>query len=194
MASPQDEVTIRSFRLAFELERRIFKVDRWRLPFAYGVALRSIGYAAAALAAIVVLARLPGAGAALAVVPAPLKFVVAPLAAAYALTRVDIDGRPAHRVAAAWARHVAARGRLAAFRRIDAPGRPALLAALTLAADERSARYRRAVVRGPATILVRYPARARPRGATLRLRQTSTVPLRRARTIEVGSGQRVVFR
>jgi len=194
MTSPEDEVTIRSFRLAFELERRIFKVDRWRLPFAYGVALRSVGYAAAALAAIVVLTRLPAAGPLLAVVPAPLKFVVAPLAAAYALTRVEVDGRPAHRVAAAWGRHVATPSRLAAFRRIDAPGRAALLDALTLAADERSGRYRRAVVRGPATILLRYPAHARPRGATLRLRQTSNAPLRRARKIDVGSGQRVVFR
>src|SRR5437660_3727314 len=171
MAPPEDEVTIRSFRLAFELERRIFKVDRWRLPFAYGVALRSVGYAAAALAVIVVLARLPVVGAALAVVPAPVKFVLAPLAAAHALTRVDVDGRPAHKAAAAWARHATTPHRVAAFRRIDAAGRPALLGALTLAADERSPRYRRGVVHGPARLLLGYPAHAQPRGATLRLRQ-----------------------
>jgi len=194
MAALEDEVTIRSFRLAFEFERRIFKVDRWRLPFAYGVALRSVGYAAAALVAVVVLTRLPGVGAVLAVVPAPLKFVVAPLAAGYALTRVDVDGRPAHKAAAAWARHAATPRRLAGFRRIDAPGRPVLLAALTLAADERAPRYRRGIVRGPATIRLRYPAHARPRGSTLRLRQTAADPMRRPRTLDVAPRQRVVFR
>jgi hypothetical protein len=190
----EHEITIRSFRLAFELERRIFKVDRWRLPFAYGVALRSVAYAAAALVAVVLLTRLPLAGTALAAVPAPLKFVIAPLGAGYVLTRVDVDGRNAHRAAAAWVRYATTPRRVAAFRRVARADRPARLGAVTLAADRSGPYYPRGIVRGPATLVLRYPAHARARGSTLRLRQSSAVALQRPRTINVRSGQRVVFR
>ena len=41
------KVVIRSFRLVFDRGyRRLFKIDRYRLPFAYGVPMLGIGYAA----------------------------------------------------------------------------------------------------------------------------------------------------
>jgi hypothetical protein len=191
--SADDTITIRSYRLAFDLERRLFKVDRWRLPLAYGIALRSIGYGAGALAGAVALTRVPVAGVLLAAIPAPVRFVVLPLAAAYALTRVDLDGRSAHRAGLAWLRHLATPRRIVAFRRRE-PSRRAIFGDLTLAPDERGARYRRAQVRGPAVVVLRYPVRARARGATLRLEQTSTLPMRRGKEVALRAGQRVVFR
>ena len=32
---------IRSYRVCFSLERRIYKIDRWRLPVPWGVPLRT---------------------------------------------------------------------------------------------------------------------------------------------------------
>src|SRR5947209_598536 len=112
-----DGMTIRSFRIAFEFERRIFKLDRWRLPVAYGVPLRSVGYAVALVVAVVLGSRLPLVQDALGAVSPPVKFVVAPSVGAYLLTRVDVDGRPAHAAVWAWLRHIAAPRRLVAYRR-----------------------------------------------------------------------------
>ena len=51
--SPTDQtVTIRSYRLAFALERRIFRIERYRLPLPYGLPLRGLAYAALALALV----------------------------------------------------------------------------------------------------------------------------------------------
>ena len=60
---------IRSFRVCFKLERRIHKIDRWRLPLPFGVPLRGIGYAAAAFVVLGMLAQLPVAGALLGALP-----------------------------------------------------------------------------------------------------------------------------
>src|SRR4051794_8677426 len=103
--SGRETLQIRSFRLVFALERRLFKVDRFRLPFAYGVPLRAIGYAAVALTAIALAARLPLVGALLGVAPPPLRFVALPVAVAAVLTRARVDGLPAHRAAALWLAH-----------------------------------------------------------------------------------------
>src|SRR5215213_3634989 len=98
MAAPQDHrkgITIRSYRVVFRLERRLHKVDRWRIPVPYGLQLRGVAYFAAVLAAVVLVGRLPAAGELLAVLPAPLRFVVGPIAVAFALTRLSPDGRAA---------------------------------------------------------------------------------------------------
>ena len=101
----RETLQIRSFRVVFSLERRLFKVDRFRLPFAYGVPLRAIAYAAAALAAVAVAAQLPLVGTLLALVPPPVRFVAVPFAVAAVLTRVRVDGLPAHRAAGLWLAH-----------------------------------------------------------------------------------------
>jgi hypothetical protein len=67
----EDSLPIRSYRLYFELERRIHKIDRWRIPvpygvplrgLAYGVPLRGLAYGAAALAAVLLASGAPLAG------------------------------------------------------------------------------------------------------------------------------------
>lgn len=186
-------VTIRSFRVAFELERRLFKVDRWRLPVPHGVPLRSLAYAAATLIAVLALGRLPLAGDVIALLPPPLRFAILPGGAAYALTQVAVDGRPVHRAALAWLGAFVTPRRLVAFRPCRA-GERATIDAITFWPDEHSARYRRGVVHGPACVLLRYPVVAAPDGRTLRLTQRSSQPMWRGKEIALRAGQRIAFR
>ena len=55
-------MVIRSYRRVFEVDRRIYRVDRWALPVPGGVPLRAVGYFAAALLAMIAAGALPGIG------------------------------------------------------------------------------------------------------------------------------------
>ena len=55
-------MVIRSYRRVFEVDRRIYRVDRWALPVPGGVPLRAVGYFAAALLAVIAAGELPGTG------------------------------------------------------------------------------------------------------------------------------------
>ena len=58
-----DRLIIRSYRRVFEVDRRIYRVDRWALPVPGGVPLRGVGYFAATLALVILLGALPAVGA-----------------------------------------------------------------------------------------------------------------------------------
>lgn len=189
----QQSLQIRSFRVVFDLERRLHKIDRWRIPLPYGVPVRGLVYGIAALCAVLIAARLPLAGALVALLPGPVRYAVLPAAVAYALTQLRVDGRPAHRALWALGRHALAPRRLVAFRSTPAAG-TVTFGGVGLAHDERAARYRPAEVRGPVTLRLRYPARATQRGGTLWLEQAGEEPLRRGKRLDVGSGQRVRIR
>jgi hypothetical protein len=189
----EPELVIRSYRLCFDLERRIHRIDHWRIPVPYGVPLRGVAYGAVVLAAVLVLLRLPVTGELLGVLHPALRFVILPIAIAFALMRLRVDGRPAHAAALVWLRWRLDPFRVAAFRAAERPG-PRLLGDLAIAADEGSALYRRAVIRGPATVTVRYPARARARARRLELRRAGGGPLWRGRRIRLAEGQRLVVR
>jgi hypothetical protein len=186
------ELTVRSYRVVFELERRIHRIDRWRLPLPYGLPLRSLGYAFAALLAVILLSGLPLLGDLLGVLAPPLRLVVLPAGVAYALTRLRVDGRAPHRALAAWVRFVAAPRQLAGFRRAPPVGSAVSLGVVALVPDGREARYRRAVLHGPVSVVLRYPAGARAHGGTLRIRQLSARPLLRGRRLRLEEGQRLV--
>jgi hypothetical protein len=187
------ELVICSYRLCFELDRRIHRIDRWRIPVPYGVPLRGVAYGAAALGAVLTLQRLPATGELLAVLHPALRLVILPLAVAYALTRLRVDGRPAHAVALAWLRWRLEPSVVAAFRAAETRGQW-LLGDVAIAADERAVRYRRAVIRGPATLTLRYPARARARARRIELHAAGTVPVWRGKGIRLADGQRLVVR
>ena len=188
-----DAVTIRSFRVCFDLERRIHRIDRWRLPFPYGLPLRSIAYAAAALGAVLLLSRLPVAGALLALLPAPVRLVIVPVGVAYLLTQLKIDGRAAHHALVALARHALEPSERVAFR-ASAGRTPMRLADAALARDESAARDRPPLVRGPADVTLRYPARARRRRGELVIEQAGGRPMWRGKRIALAAGQRLVVR
>ncbi|HEV2786366.1 MAG TPA: TcpE family conjugal transfer membrane protein [Solirubrobacteraceae bacterium] len=184
---------IRSFRVVFELERRIHKVDRIRLPLPYGLPLRSLAYAVVAFVAVVALARLPLVGELVGAVPAPVRLAVIPALIAYALTQLRPDGRPAHWFLLAWARQRLAPSTIVSL----APVRPRpteRLGELLVAPDEREVRYRPAVIEGPAVVLLRLPVEPRARGKTLELRSAAKQPLYRGRRLAMSSGQRAVLR
>jgi hypothetical protein len=186
-------VQIRSFRNCFKLERRIHKIDRWRIPLPFGVPLRSIGYALAAELAMMVLGRVPGIGIAIGAINPALRFGVLPIALAYLFTCWEIDGRPAHAFLRSWTTMRLRPARIVAWRAALAPG-PVALGSVTLAPDERSARLRAAVITGPARVMIRYPFRAHQRGRTLIIEARPGPPQWRGSEIAVAPGQRLSIR
>ena len=189
----EPELVIRSYRLCFELERRIHSIDRWRIPVPYGVPLRGVAYGAAALVGVLLLVRLPGVGELLGALHPALRLVILPVGVAFWLTRMRIDGRAAHAAALAWARWRLGPVRLSAFRAAEHPG-ARLVPSLAVAADDRAARYRRCVVSGPAEVTLRYPASARVRRRTIGVRAAGGEPLWRGKRVQLGHGQRLRVR
>src|SRR3954447_14713235 len=102
----EHDIAIRSFGVVFDLERRIHKIDRFRVPLPYGLPLRSLGYGLAAVIVVLVASRVPVLGRAIDALPAPLRLVGLPVLAAYALTGLQVDGRPAHVAATTVVRYV----------------------------------------------------------------------------------------
>ena len=186
---------IQSFRVVFALERRIHRIDRWRLPLPYGVPVRALGYGTAALVAIVAASRLPITGALLEILPAPIRFVLLPGFAAFVLDRTRVDGRRAHNYLIALVRQRFRPRDVAAFRSAPAPGHSErLVEDIPFVPDEHARRYRPARVKGPIRLKLAYPASCGRRRRRLILEQASTEPLRRARLLKVAPGVEVEFR
>jgi hypothetical protein len=182
---------IRSFRNCFTVERRIHKLDRWRVPLPYGLPVRGLAYFVVASVTLLVLSRLPLFGVVLNEFNTFTRLVLIPGAIAFVLYRVTLDGRPSHAAAVAWIRMHTEPGRMSGFRRLDTPER-VTLGTVLLAPDERSARMRAGVIEGPAEVVLRYAAEAEPRRRELRVRQSGHEPLWRGKRVRLGAGQRVV--
>lgn len=191
MAAPR--VQIRSFRVCFKLERRIHKIDRWRVPLPFGVPLAGAGYAIVALIAVVMTSRFPVVGDMVRVLPPPIRFAVLPIGIAYGLTRWEIDGRAGHATLTSLVRMRLGPSRVAAFRPAPPPG-PVTLGSITIAGDDRSARWRPAVVLGPARVVLRYPIRTNEQRRTLQIWREPGPPRFRGVQITLEPGQRAVIR
>lgn len=190
--TPHDpaRMEIRSFHVVFALERRLHHIDRWRLPFPYGVPVRAIAYAAGALLVIVVAGRLPLTGALTGLMPAPLRYVLAPAAIGAALARLRVDGRPAHRHLLARLAHQLGPARRSGVRASPAVGTLLrLVEPCVIAPDGTGPAYRPARITGPAQLLLRYPAEGRQRGRRLRLVQAGEEPLDRPQRVTLQAGQ-----
>ena len=208
-------VPIRSYRVVFRLERRLVKIDRWRLPFPYGIEVRALVYGAVVYLAMLVLSRLPLSSALLGLLPAPLHWGLLPLGISFVLTKLRIDGRAPHRVLIAVLRWALAPKHLAGLRPCPPAGFTfAPLGDVWFRPDWRAPRYRKALITGPASVTLRYPAtvqatpnvRQRLRGgevavgrgeiaaARLVVRADAPRPMFTGRTIHIPDGGRVVFR
>jgi len=86
---------IRSYRRVFDLERRIYRVDRLRLNPG-GVPLRGIVYFLGLIALALLIASLPLIGVVVKVMPWYMRDVGLPGAIAAMLTMIRIEGRPFH--------------------------------------------------------------------------------------------------
>jgi hypothetical protein len=187
-------LAIRSYRVCFSLERRIHRIDRWRIPVPFGVPLRGIGYAVALFVGLLVVTRLPGIGPAFAAIHPAIRLVVVPGCAGYLLYRWEIDGRPAHIALMSAARLQLGPRRIAAFRPLPETGTEVRLADIAFAADETTTSLRRGTIRGPATVVLRYPFQAWAEGPTLHVRQQPGPARWRGRQVTLAADERMVTR
>src|SRR3954447_20161316 len=157
-------MVIRSYRRVFEVDRRIYRVDRWALPVPGGVPLRAVAYFAAALIVVIVAGALPGVGELVSGVSAPLRFVVAPLAVAVLASQAAPDGRAAHRFPWDWlALRLRARRRCGG-RVVPLEDEPVTWhGELALRWDGDGAQLRRGRVRGAARITFNVPVQLNDR-------------------------------
>jgi hypothetical protein len=187
-------VVIRSFRLVFDRGyRRLFKIDRYRLPFAYGVPILGIVYAAGVALGLALGAKLPVAGPALAALPPPIHWVAIPVGIAMVMLHWRPDGLKPHAALWAWVDALFTVRELACWQPAERDADALELGEIACAHDGREPRYRRGRVRGPARVLLRYPSRGWQRGRKLHVEQTSDEPLFVGTQITLRAGEELVF-
>lgn len=204
-------VSVRSYRDVVDVvERRIFRIDRWRLPTPHGVSIRAVAYAGVCFVVVLAAGSLPGAGELLALLPASLRYLALPALGGWAFASLSVDGRPPHHALLGVVRWRARSRTLAGLRPTPAVGTTTRsLATVQVAPSGDEPRYRAGRVRGPATITLRYPAElAVERGGhrvagdlgsaiagakRIRVRGLAGRPLARASQLRVAEGAEVVF-
>lgn len=153
---PLDVLEIRSYRTVFDLERRIYRIDRLRLN-PQGVPLRGLVYLVALVLGTAAGARLPLVGTALRAVPWYVRDVAGPAGLATLLASLRIEGRAFHLAAGAVVR-LATRPRwLSGLRPARRPGRVWRPPDLVLVSDGSDAAPRRLRYTGPGAVLVACP-------------------------------------
>lgn len=193
---------IRSYRTVFDLERRIYRIDRLRLNPA-GVPVRGVVYFLAISALLALSAALPGIGLIAAALPWYLREVALPAGLAGLLVVLRIDGRPFHIAVlsllayASQPREVLGHGG-SVSREPWCPDR------LLLLPDGSDARVRRLGYAGPGAVLLtvphaRYELRRGPlarlaRRPDLVVRERPGRRLARPRLIELADGARLRLR
>jgi hypothetical protein len=162
-------IEIRSYRRVFDLERRIYSVDRLRLNPG-GVPVRGVVYFLAILAAAMVLARLAVLGPIVREAPWFVRDIALPAAAATILTAIRVEGRVFHLAAHAVLRYWLGPRHLAGTRRCGPVGQRWSPEEIVILPDGSDARLRRLAYHGPGAVLVslehRRDGRAVERGAS----------------------------
>lgn len=181
----REPVAIRSYRAVLDdVERRIYRVDRWRLPAPGGVQVRAIVYTIAALAVVAVGSGLPLVGDLLGILPPSVRYLALPVAAGWGLASWRIDGRAPHHALAALGRFAARARTLSGVAPSPAVGlRLAPVASVQVAPSGDETAYRAGRVDGPARVVLRYPARLEFEGAARRRPRVERIA--RARRVRV---------
>lgn len=143
---------IRSFRAVFALERRIYRIDTFRLNPG-GVPLRGIVYAAAFVLLALVAGALPPTSVVDPLIPWYVREVAGPVALAILFGSLRIDGRPAHLAAGAIIRLSFRARRLHRLARAT-PGRHWRPPDVVVIPDGSDAGFRRIRFRGPGVVRV----------------------------------------
>lgn len=203
-------IQIHGYRRVFRIERRLFRFDRWRIPYPHGVPLRGIGYFLVLVLSAFALSRLPVLGALIALPSPAISFLGLPAAGAFLLMRSRIDGRPPHHVLSSLLRFGLSPRCLAGLCPCPRPGEEILpVGDLAVAYDARESFLVRGRVRGPAKVTFRYPATVAVEGAPLWLRdprkrsararrfrvrrRSGAAPMLRGKTVVIPSGREVVI-
>lgn len=206
----REPVPVRSYRAVVDdVERRIYRVDRWRLPLPGGVEVRAILYTVCAFVGLSAASGLPLLAQVLGALPSGVRYLALPVLVGWGLAAWRIDGRAPHNALLAVARFCARAKTLAGLRPTRPPGsRLAPVGALQIAPAGDEAVYRPGRVRGPARVILRYPARLevqRARAADSARRPTGVRrvrveragervrPLARGRELQIPEGAEVRF-
>ncbi len=144
---------IRSYRRVFDLERRIYRVDRLRLNPG-GVPVRGVVYFLAILLAVVLARRLPLLEVVAKLTPWYLGDLAIPAGSAALLTMIRVEGRPFHLAALALARYRTEPRRLAGARRSTDPAGRWYPDEIVLLPDGSDGRMRRLRYTGPGAVRV----------------------------------------
>lgn len=141
---------IRSFRAVFDLERRIYRIDRLRLNPG-GIPLRGVVYFLALLALALLAARVPLLGVPVRILPWYLCDLLAPAALAALCTLIAVEGRPFHLAALALLRYALGPRELSGLRPRRRGEKVLLPGEMVLLADGSDSRLRRLRYTGPGT-------------------------------------------
>jgi hypothetical protein len=142
-----------SYRTVFDLERRIYRVDRLRLNPG-GIPLRGIVYFAAIALITLSVSKLPLVAALAGGVPWYLRELALPAAVAALLTIIRLEGRPFHLAARALIRYALTPRHLAGVRRRSQLSSCWIPGELLVLPDGSDARLRRLRYSGPGAVLV----------------------------------------
>ena len=199
---------IRSYRRVFDLERRIYSVDRLRLNPG-GVPVRGVVYFIAIVAASLIAAGLPLVGALARALPWYLRDVALPGAGAAVLSAIRVEGRTFHLAGHALVRYLIGPRRLAGARRCTAVGELWCPEQIVLLPDGSDGRMRRLRYTGPGAVLVcveyertgrvieqgsrGFARRGARRAVTLRELGPPRA-MRRGQVISLGRGARLLVR
>ena len=144
---------VRSYRRVFDLERRIYRVDRLRLNPG-GIPVRGVIYFLVIFAARLIAARLPLLAGVVGVLPWYLRDLALPVASAAVLTMIRVEGRPFHLAAFAIGRHRSGHRWLAGLRPCPAVGARWHPQEIVFLPDGSDGRMRRLRYTGPGAVLV----------------------------------------
>lgn len=193
----REPVPVRSFRAVVDdVERRIYRVDRWRLPMPGGIEVRAILYTVASFVVLAAAGNLPLLGAIVGELPAGIRYLALPVLCGWGLSAWRIDGRAPHHAMVAVVRFAFGARTLAGLRRTRAVGDVmAPVAAVEVAPAGDEAAYRRGRVQGPARVTLRYPARIESAGKRLRVESAGerVRPLPHGRELQVPEGAEVLI-
>jgi hypothetical protein len=148
-----NSVDIHSYRTVFELERRIYRVDRLRLNPS-GVPVRAPLYGLALLATALLMARAPLLGLIVRALPWYLTELAMPVIGAATLAMIRVEGRSFNLAARALLGYALSPRRLAGMRRCAGVGAQWWPPEMLILADGSEARFRRVWCEGPGRVLV----------------------------------------
>lgn len=198
-------IEIRSYRRVFDLERRIYSIDRVRLNPG-GVPVRGVIYFLALLVLALVVAEAPLIGALARQAPWYVRAIALPGASATVLSAIRLEGRTFHLAAVALARYRVGPRWLAGMRRCARTGGLWQPGELLVLPDGSDGRLRRLRYTGPGAVLVaieherggrvleRGAAGTARRGARAALRirpRREARPLERGQVIALAPGVRM---
>jgi hypothetical protein len=188
-------IEIRSYRAVFDLERRIYRVDRLRLNPG-GIPVRGVVYFLAILLATLIAGGLPLVGELAGALPWYARDLALPLASATVLSAIRIEGRPFHLAAYALLRYRAGPRRLSGLLRCPgvAPGERWRPEEIVLLPDGSDGAVRRLRYTGPGAVLVMtaHERVERGRGPLGRLGRDRSLTLRTPAMGRAPSGGQVI--